>query len=132
MSKQVIDQIALECLSIETLETRNSDDLDFKTLSVWEIQRALETAYNAGVDSHFKPKETNPVVGRYRTLVTTRSGNLIYGTFSELTEQQLDDLKSFNTNIKFMDYIHLTDEHGDHHTIHPDDISLITIEKSRA
>ncbi|MGX0879451.1 hypothetical protein ACSSV4_004160 [Roseovarius sp. MBR-154] len=35
--------------SIETLETRNSDRLDFHDVAVWSIRAALEEAYAAGV-----------------------------------------------------------------------------------
>jgi len=41
--------IAQEHLFIETLETRNSDGLDFHEVSVWSVQAALETAYAAGL-----------------------------------------------------------------------------------
>ena len=34
--------------SIETLETRNSDRLDFHDVAVWAIRAALEDAYEAG------------------------------------------------------------------------------------
>ena len=34
--------------SIETLETRNSDGLDFHYVAVWAIRSALEAAYEAG------------------------------------------------------------------------------------
>jgi len=34
--------------SIETLETRNSDRLDFHDVAVWVIRAALEAAYAAG------------------------------------------------------------------------------------
>jgi hypothetical protein len=34
--------------SIETLETRNSDRLDFHDVAVWAIRAALEAAYAAG------------------------------------------------------------------------------------
>jgi hypothetical protein len=43
-----MDKIAKEVLGIETLNTRNSDDLDFYNLSVWQIKEALEAAYEAG------------------------------------------------------------------------------------
>ena len=43
-----IEKIAHEILDLETLETRNMDGLDFHELSVWEIRKALEAAYNAG------------------------------------------------------------------------------------
>jgi hypothetical protein len=34
--------------SIETLETRSSDRLDFHDVAVWAIRAALEDAYEAG------------------------------------------------------------------------------------
>jgi len=34
--------------NIETLETRNSDGLDFHDVAVWAIRSALEAAYTAG------------------------------------------------------------------------------------
>ncbi len=34
--------------SIETLETQNSDRLDFHDVAVWAIRAALENAYEAG------------------------------------------------------------------------------------
>ncbi len=43
--------IAKEHLNIETLETRNSDSLDFHDVSVWGIQAALEAAFAAGKGS---------------------------------------------------------------------------------
>lgn len=43
-----IARIAREHLSIDTLETRNSDSLDFHDVAVWSIKAALEAAYEAG------------------------------------------------------------------------------------
>lgn len=40
--------IARVALSLETLETRKSDRLDFHDLAVWSIKQALERAYEAG------------------------------------------------------------------------------------
>lgn len=48
---QNINKIAREILDLETLETRNSDSLDFHDLAVWEIRKALEAAYRAGRES---------------------------------------------------------------------------------
>ena len=55
MSKQadkaletLLQQIALDHLFIETLETRNSDRMDFHEVSVWGIKSALLAAYEAG------------------------------------------------------------------------------------
>jgi hypothetical protein len=43
-----LNEIAQDVLDLETLETRNSDSLDFKELSVWDVKEALERAYQAG------------------------------------------------------------------------------------
>ena len=41
-------RIAQSVLGIKTLETRNSDGLDFYDLAVWNIRKALVQAYEAG------------------------------------------------------------------------------------
>lgn len=41
-------KIAKEVLDIETLEPRNSDQLDFHEVSVWGIRDALRAAFGAG------------------------------------------------------------------------------------
>lgn len=41
-------EIAERHLFLETLETRNSDSLDFHDTAVWAIRSALEAAYEAG------------------------------------------------------------------------------------
>ena len=43
-----LQQIALDHLFIDTLETRNSDRLDFHEVSVWAVKSALMAAYKAG------------------------------------------------------------------------------------
>ena len=52
-TQQNIDQLLIEIakkhLSIETLETRNSDSLDFHDVAVWAIKDALQEAYEAGL-----------------------------------------------------------------------------------
>jgi len=47
MDKKLME-IALDKMGIETLETRNSDSLDFHDVSVWSLKAALEAAYKAG------------------------------------------------------------------------------------
>ena len=51
--QQQIDQrltdIAKKHLNIETLETRNSDGLDFHDVAVWCLKDALQEAYGAGL-----------------------------------------------------------------------------------
>ena len=41
-------EIAERHLFLETLETRNSDSLDFHETAVWAIRSALEAAFEAG------------------------------------------------------------------------------------
>jgi len=45
---QTVAEIAARILGGETLATQNRDALDFHELAVWNIQRALEAAYEAG------------------------------------------------------------------------------------
>lgn len=45
---QQLQQIALDHLFIETLETRHSDRLDFHEVSVWGVKSALMAAYEVG------------------------------------------------------------------------------------
>jgi hypothetical protein len=45
---QQLQQIALDHLFIETLETRHSDRLDFHDVSVLAVKSALLAAYEAG------------------------------------------------------------------------------------
>ena len=47
-TKKILEQIAKDHLSIDTLETRNSDSLDFHEVSVWHIKSALQAAFDAG------------------------------------------------------------------------------------
>lgn len=48
---QTINQIARKTLGLKTLETRNSDRLDFQDLHVASIKAALLAAYQAGQQS---------------------------------------------------------------------------------
>ena len=45
---QLLTKIAKKHLSLETLETRNSDSLDFHDVAVWSLKDALQEAYEAG------------------------------------------------------------------------------------
>ena len=49
---QHLQKIATDHLFIETLETRNSDRLDFHDVSVWAVKAALQAAYEAGQQLH--------------------------------------------------------------------------------
>lgn len=44
----LFEQIALDHLFIETLDTRHSDSLDFHEVSVWAVKSALQAAFDAG------------------------------------------------------------------------------------
>lgn len=48
--RDLITQIAQKNLGIDTLETRNSDSLDFHEVAVWQIQDALTAAFFAGME----------------------------------------------------------------------------------
>ena len=45
----LLARIAQEHLFIDTLETRNSDSMDFHDVSVWGVKEALIAAYQAGL-----------------------------------------------------------------------------------
>lgn len=47
-SEALLHEIAMKHFFIDTLETRNSDSLDFHDVAVWAIRSALEAAYAAG------------------------------------------------------------------------------------
>ena len=49
--EKVIEDIAKRHLLVDTLETRNSDSLDFYEVAVWCIKAALLEAYQAGQDA---------------------------------------------------------------------------------
>jgi hypothetical protein len=51
-----LEQIALKHLSLETLDTRNSDGLDFHEHAVWCIKDALAAAYAAGLAKGATPQ----------------------------------------------------------------------------
>lgn len=55
---EAADQIAAEILNIRTLEDRGRDRLDFHDLHVANIRRALEAAFNAGVETALQAAET--------------------------------------------------------------------------
>ena len=48
---ELLTDIAKKHLNIETLETRNSDSLDFHDMAVWCIKDALKSAYKEGLQS---------------------------------------------------------------------------------
>ena len=54
---KLFQQIALEHLFVETLESRNMDSLDFHDVSVRGIKSALQAAFDAGKQA---ASTTNP------------------------------------------------------------------------
>lgn len=74
---QIIREIAAKHLHVETLETRNSDALDFHDLSVASIRAALDAAYDAGRLSASPPETEGP---------TERSGQWTTMTIDDAIE----------------------------------------------
>lgn len=48
---QIVNEIAQKHLNISTLETQNSDRLDFHDVPVWQVEMALLEAFSRGVKS---------------------------------------------------------------------------------
>lgn len=46
----LLAKIAQKHLNIHTLDERKSDNLDFHSCAVWNIKKALEAAFNVGVE----------------------------------------------------------------------------------
>lgn len=46
-----LTEIAMRHFQIETLETRNSDGLDFHDVAVWSIKEALKEAFELGLET---------------------------------------------------------------------------------
>ena len=54
ISADTLERIAKRHFNVATLETRNSDSLDFYDCSVWGIKAALEEAYAAGQNAGYE------------------------------------------------------------------------------
>ena len=52
----ILASIAREHLRIPTLTSRQADSLDFHNLAVWQVEAALNAAFDAGMQS----ARTNP------------------------------------------------------------------------
>lgn len=50
-TKAILAEIAKKHLFLDTLDSRQSDRLDFHDLAVWSIEQALEAAFQAGLDT---------------------------------------------------------------------------------
>ena len=55
-NEEMITKIANEVLNIESLETQNSDDLDFHNVAVWEVKQALEKVFALGIERGWQTK----------------------------------------------------------------------------
>ena len=55
-ASELFTDIARQILLIETLEERRMDSLDFHEVAVWQVQKALEAAFEAGRKSRNKRK----------------------------------------------------------------------------
>ena len=58
MTHPTLDHIAQTILGLETLDTRNSDRLDFLDVAVWNIKAALQAAFEAGQQAGKQPRQT--------------------------------------------------------------------------
>ena len=65
----LLTQIAQSHLGIQSLETRNSDSLDFHDVAVWSLREALAAAYKAGAEQGVPTHKaaTTRRAGRQRT-----------------------------------------------------------------
>jgi Family of unknown function (DUF6900) len=63
----IIETIARRDLGIGTLETRHADSLDFHSLAVWQIRRALENAFIVGM-IHGETQDPDGVVNALRNI----------------------------------------------------------------
>lgn len=54
-SRQILMSIAREHLGIATLETRRADNQDFHDVAVWQVEAALNAAFNAGRSTASEP-----------------------------------------------------------------------------
>lgn len=72
---ETLTAIAREHLDIETLQTRNRDQLDFHDVSVWSLTAALQQAYEAGQAS------ANPVSVTHAPIATLSLDHLAEAGF---------------------------------------------------
>ncbi|SMO73952.1 hypothetical protein SAMN06265173_11245 [Thalassovita litoralis] len=61
MTQQQLTTIAQRHTGFDTLETQNSDHLDFGDIAVWQLEAALKDAYDLGRQK----AETNSMAGLY-------------------------------------------------------------------
>jgi hypothetical protein len=88
MTDQLFTAIAKEHLSIEILETRRSDSLDFHDVSVWGVRAALEAAYKAGANA----ERNAPTITVLENCIE-KAGDL-YAAIDGVTDQFDDELRA--------------------------------------
>ena len=77
--KNTVENIAKRYLRLDTLEPRNSDQLDFKEQAVWNIKLALEEAYRAGEIAGLKRAiELSDTIIKRKVVVRDSKGNGLY------------------------------------------------------
>ena len=54
----LLEQIARQHLSVQTLQTQHADRLDFHEVSVWGIEAALQAAFAAGQQAAASKRQT--------------------------------------------------------------------------
>lgn len=57
-AEKAVAEIARKILHLDTIETRNSDGLDFHSIAIWTIRESLTAAYHAGVRAARTAAET--------------------------------------------------------------------------
>jgi hypothetical protein len=76
-TRQLFTEIAKKHLRIETLETRNSDSLDFHDVSVWGVEAALQEAYLAGKNGKKNMPKDRAIGTGFKAAVETTYQNLV-------------------------------------------------------
>jgi len=95
--EQTINGIAVNILDLETLESRNSDSLDFHELAVWHIKEALEVAYREGAktsETQSAPEEPEDGCLKYTSMPM---GNWTKGTVGgfDFTIKHFDEVSYY-------------------------------------
>lgn len=105
------ERIAKEIFGVDTLETRNSDQLDFFETSVWCVKEALEAAFAAGqLSANKKSQERLESGGQYMATIEIKYDDLVaaFGKPSESadhkTEAQWRILFPKNQKVEIYNY----------------------------
>lgn len=90
--------IAETVLGVETLETRQSERLDFHDLAVWSIKSALQAVYLAGMVDHYRNDDatlieqnlTDYLSGYTRKNPAARAHVIAYPDWQRMARVELD------------------------------------------